>query len=63
MKTYCNPEGKIPIVGDWVWFYQGGELIIACVQYILEEGRYYPFDKQLYTDKGSVSLSNVMEAR
>lgn len=62
-KQYVNPEGRIPMTGDWVRFYRGGELIIACVQYILEEEKHYPFDKQLCTDKGCVSLSDVMEAR
>lgn len=56
-KLYNNPTE-----GDWVRFYLGSKLIIACVQYITEQ-KYYPFEKQLYTDKGKVNVCNVLEAR
>lgn len=62
-KVYINPKDRIPMVGDWVRFYQGGTLIISCVNYIQDEGRHYPYDTRLITDKGSIGISEVLEAR
>lgn len=62
-KQYVNPEGRIPMIGDWGRFYQAGELVIGCVQYIIERARNYPNDKQLCPDRGMIDVSNILEAR
>ena len=62
-KKYSNPKDKIPLTGDWVRFYRNAEMIIASVQYIAVESKYYPCETQLQTDRGAVYVSDVLEAR
>lgn len=57
-----NPKGRIPEVGDWVRFYQGGKLVIGVVGYIREQ-KYYPYGEQLQTEIGTVDVPDVVEAR
>lgn len=61
--TYNDPKEWVPQIGDWVRFYRGGEMVIACVQYINSEHKHYPYEIELLTDEGAVSLSDVLEAR
>lgn len=46
-------------VGDWVKFYNQGRLVIACVEYIGNDGRPYYHT----TDRGVVREDRVLEVR
>lgn len=49
-------------IGDWVRFYQNGILTIAIVAYIREQ-KYYPYEYELCTDKGTVNITDILEMR
>ena len=49
-------------LGDWVCFYQSGELVLAEVRYRVK-ALDYPYRWKLYTDHGSVNEDDVIEAR
>ena len=48
-------------VGDWVRFYNGGELVIGQVEYIVKDR--YTFGYSLSTTAGGISLDYVLEVR
>ena len=62
MDAYKNPKDLMPIVGDWVRFYQSGRLVIGCIEYIGED-TYYPWGLRLRTDIGSINIADALEAR
>lgn len=61
MNTYKGIDRK-PKIGDWIRFFQSGNLVIGVVAYIRDQD-YYPYETELCTDIGVVGLSNVREVR
>ena len=47
-------------VGDWVRFYQGGELVIGVIQYLEKNSLGHMIAK---TDIGAVDVQYILEAR
>jgi hypothetical protein len=49
-------------VGDWICFWNGDEMVISCVRYILKQS-YYPLQTKFMTDLGSCYEDNILEVR
>jgi len=48
-------------VGDWVRFYQNGNLVLGVAEYISEEQGQFGYS--VYTNIGQVMSDNILESR
>jgi len=53
---------SIPKPGDWVRFYQSGNLVIGVVQYVRDPD-HYPYELVAMCDVGSVGVKYILEIR